>query len=49
MVATEAMERGVMVATETIAAMTGALVAAVATEVEDTRLVATEKTGRSFH
>lgn len=48
MVATEAMERGVMVATETIAATTGALVAAVATEVEDTRLVATEKTGRSL-
>lgn len=49
MVATEAMERGVMVVTETIAAMIGASVAVVATEVEDTRLAATEKTGRSLN
>lgn len=47
MVETEAMETGVMVK-EAMATMTGALEAAVATEVEAT-LVATETTGRHFH
>lgn len=47
MVETEAMARGIMVK-EAMATMTGALEAAVATEVEAT-LVATETTGRRFH
>lgn len=42
------MERGVM-ATGATVAMTGALAAAAATEVEDIRLVATETTGKNFH
>lgn len=45
---TGAMERGVM-ATEAMGATTGALVAAVATEVEDIHLVATETTGKNRH
>lgn len=47
MVETEATERGVM-EKEAMATTTGALVAAVATEVEAT-LVATETTGRRLH
>lgn len=45
--ATGTMERGVMV-TEATGAMTGALAAVVATEVEDIHLVATETTGKTF-
>lgn len=45
---TGAMEKGVM-ATEAMGAMTGALVAAVATEVEDIHLVVTETTGKNLH
>lgn len=48
MVETGAMEKGVM-ATEAMGAMTGALVAAVATEVEDIHLVVTETTGKNLH
>lgn len=48
MAETGAMERGVM-ATEATGAMTGALAAAAATEVEDIRLVATETTGEILH
>lgn len=47
MVVTEAMARGVMVK-GAMATTTGALEAAVATEVEAT-LVATETTGKRFH
>lgn len=47
-VETGATEKGVM-ATEAMGATTGALVAAVATEVEDIHPVATETTGKSFY
>lgn len=47
MVETGTMERGV-IQTETMGAVSGASVVAVATEVEDIHLVATETTGKNL-